>query len=72
MEAKSGLKLPKLINHKSNNVRYEFKKSSYNRESSLDQSSRAFKSIEEPSVQKILRPPSTGLLPRIQFISRNS
>ena len=49
MEAKPALKLPKLINHKSNNARYEFKKSSWKRESSLGQS-RAFKSIEESTI----------------------
>lgn len=49
MEAKPALKLPKLINHKSNNARYEFKKTSWKRESSLGQS-RTFKSIEENSI----------------------
>ena len=57
MEAKPALKLTKLINHKSNNARYEFKKNSSKRESSLGQSM-AFKSIEESSIKKVLRPPS--------------
>ena len=49
MEAKPALKLPKLINHKSNNARYEFKKSSWKRESSLG-ASKAFKTIEESPI----------------------
>ena len=57
MEAKPALKLTKLINHKSNNARYEFKKNSSKRESSLGQSM-AFKSSEESSIKKVLRPPS--------------